>query len=183
MNGIEARDEAGTGGEIKCVSSGTIYKIDAHKRVVFNCQVVSLPLGIWEGEFKVISKCSDPSLNGFDAADIAGPGGEIEAANGQLIPIDANGHMNISDLGLNGVPIQWFYRGGWRVIRKGSESFTCKTCSNEVSAKYFLQCSKCISNNVTIEDYEVSELMLDRVLSNCCQNCGEEGECECNFIS
>ena len=58
---------------------------------------------------------------------------------------------------------------------------TCKTCSNKVSQPWFLQCDSCIAQNVNIEDYEVGEAILDRVLAGLCQNCGKKG-CGCTFI-
>lgn len=59
---------------------------------------------------------------------------------------------------------------------------TCRTCSNDVSAEWFTQCPDCIAQNVSIEDHEAAEIILDRVLAGTCQNCGKT-ECSCVYVA
>ena len=61
-------------------------------------------------------------------------------------------------------------------------STTCKTCTNKVSQPWFTQCDDCIEQRITIEEYEVAEAIVNRVLAGCCQNCGKKETCTCKFI-
>ena len=46
----------------------------------------------------------------------------------------------------------------------------------------FLQCDSCIRQNVSIEEHEAAETIMDRVTAGLCQNCGKKEGCTCTYV-
>lgn len=68
--------------------------------------------------------------------------------------------------------------GGWKPVAK--KCLDCK-CELEDAARKF--CWDCGNNwNWDVADFEAARLILTRVQSGGCQNCGKKKECECVFV-